>query len=48
MKIYKEKVAENGGNKKVNLLNKYAYDYLYTHDGEEEREENKSEKQGKG
>jgi hypothetical protein len=21
--------------KKVNLYNKYAYDYLYTHDGEE-------------
>jgi hypothetical protein len=47
MKIYKEKVAENRGNEKVNLYNKYAYDYLYTRDGEEGRGGKQERESGK-
>ena len=39
VKIYKENVPERGWEKmEVKLYNKYAYDYLYTRDGEEKRE----------
>ena len=37
-----ERGDERGGEMEIKLYNKYAYDYLYTRDGEEEREGGKA------
>jgi len=43
VEIYKENVPKRGMEKiEVKLYNKYAYDYLYTRDGEEEKEEKRT------